>query len=155
CRRLQRLAGADPGDGGDPCRPRQRQHAGAGRLYAADSEGAEFRNAMQTLGGIRGILAMVGGAFNPVTLGLGALTAAGVLAWSMFREGEDAARRLEGAMLSLGDVAKNLRLSHLDEQADYVDNFARQVEEVQGASEAYYNSEVMLSNARSEEHTSE
>src|SRR5690606_15020942 len=108
----------------------------------------EFRNAMQTLGGIRGILAMVGGAFNPVTLGLGALTAAGVLAWSMFREGEDAARRLEGAMLSLGDVAKNLRLSHLDEQADYVDNFARQVEEVQGASEAYYNSEVMLSNAR-------
>lgn len=82
-------------------------------------------------------LAALGMATNPVALGLGALAGAGVLAWNIFQEGEERSQRLEGALLSLGDVAENLRLSHLDEQAQIVEDFARQIEDVQTRSAAF------------------
>lgn len=97
----------------------------------------EFRNAMRTLGGMRGILTGLAGAMNPVALGLGALAAAGIYTWSTFREGREAAQQLEDALVQLGDVATNLRLGHRDDEAGLVDSFRRDIESVSELAEDY------------------
>lgn len=62
-------------------------------------------------------------AFNPVTLGLGALTVAGIATWNMFQDGRAKAQTLEDALISLGDVATNLRLGFRDVEASFLDQF--------------------------------
>lgn len=92
-------------------------------------------------------MAALGVATNPVVLGLSAVALVGGIAWASFREGEDAAKRLEGSLLALGDVAMNLRLSHLDEQANAVEDFAQQVEFIEGTASQYWESQAMYAEA--------
>lgn len=96
-------------------------------------------NLATSLRNSRTAMAALGMAFNPVTLGLAALTVTGIATWNMFQEGRERAERLEDALISLGDVATNLRLGGRDQEATFVTGFIADLEEAQQLSKEWIN----------------
>lgn len=96
-------------------------------------------NLATSLRNSRTAMAALGMAFNPVTLGLAALTVTGIATWNMFQEGRERAERLEDALISLGDVATNLRLGGRDQEATFVTGFIADLEEAQQLSKEWLN----------------
>ena len=97
-------------------------------------------NSLLTLGRSAAAMRVLSLATNPLALGLTAVATAGAVLWNSWREGEEATKRLEDALLSLSEVETQLRLDHEDAAAESVRLFRLQAEGAESWAERFVSS---------------
>jgi TP901 family phage tail tape measure protein len=105
---------------------------------------AQFRNSLAALRASGTFLGTLAGSMGPLAFGIGAAAAAFVYFNQQANESKAAVADLQGAIETLGEAMQNLRLDHLDAQADMVQAFGTQVLGVQQTARAFLENDAAM-----------
>lgn len=123
-----------------------------GSLLVVIPKIVEFRNALALLRASGSIFGLLAGSLGPLALGIGAVAAGAVYLHGRMSETNEITRELEASFESLNATVQQLKLGNFGEQAQYVQQFSREVEGAMISAATYIkdgeDNELLMANAR-------